>query len=162
MASYNISNTEDVETLQSVTYGAEVNHTAPHPHDAILDPTGEFVIVPDLGSDLLRLYHINQNTLELETLDPFTTPFGSGPRHAEFLVTGSKTYLYVVFELGNLLIGYDVVYNNGSIGLTQIYETSMLKTLNGTDLQRYSAAAEIHVSVCQFRWCTTIKKKSCH
>lgn len=149
MGSYDITNSGNVKILQSFTYTPNTNHTESHPHDAVVDPTSSFVIIPDLGSDLLRAYYIDPATKLLETLPPFSTPYGSGPRHAKFLVLGSKTYLYVVFELGNLVIVYDITYydQTQTLGLTQIFETSLLRTPNGTELQQGSFAAEIQISV---------------
>lgn len=34
------------------------------PHQAILDPTGEFIVSSDLGADLLRVLRVNKETLE--------------------------------------------------------------------------------------------------
>lgn len=59
---------------------------APHEHEAILDPTGQYVLVPDLGADLVRVFSWDQTTLKLKQLDPLHATPGSGPRHAAFWV----------------------------------------------------------------------------
>jgi 6-phosphogluconolactonase (cycloisomerase 2 family) len=33
------------------------------PHEAILDPTGDFLVFPDLGADLLRVLRVDKKTL---------------------------------------------------------------------------------------------------
>lgn len=33
------------------------------PHQAVLDPTGEFLVFPDLGADLLRVLKVDKATL---------------------------------------------------------------------------------------------------
>lgn len=118
---------------------------APHPHEVILDPTGEFIITPDLGADLLRIFHIDSTTNELVALEPFSVVAGSGPRHGAFLRTDNNTYLYVVTELANTLTGYEVTYGgNNSLGLRPFYES----TVFGNVAVPYgAAAAEIHLSV---------------
>jgi len=37
----------------------------PRPHQALLDPTGEFIVLPDLGSDLLRVLMVDRQTLQV-------------------------------------------------------------------------------------------------
>jgi len=125
-----------------------VYETAPHPHEAITDPTDSFVLVPDLGADLVRIYRINRTTKLLESLEPLNTPVGSGPRHASWLVTKYQTYLYLVSQLSNMLTAYEVTYNsNNTLSFDAKFEQSLLKTTTaGTDLQFYSAASEIHTT----------------
>ncbi|RAH67122.1 3-carboxy-cis,cis-mucoante lactonizing enzyme [Aspergillus aculeatinus CBS 121060] len=58
---------------------------SPHPHQVFLDPTGSFVLVPDLGSDLLRVYAIDKATGKLQShCTDLSYPTGSGPRHGLF------------------------------------------------------------------------------
>lgn len=33
---------------------------APHPHEALVDPTDSFIVVPDLGADLIRVFSIGK------------------------------------------------------------------------------------------------------
>lgn len=153
MGSFDIQNPSSLETLQDWKYTLEtpgpdpVYSTAPHPHEAITDPTQSFVLIPDLGADLIRLYRINKLTKLLEPLAPFQVPSGSGPRHATWLVTESQTYLYVVSQLSNVLTSYAVTYNrNQTISFSPLFSQSLLKTGRETDLQFYSAAAEIHIT----------------
>lgn len=48
------------------------NGTAPQnkarPHEAILDPTGNFLVFPDLGADLLRVMRVDKKTLQYTEL----------------------------------------------------------------------------------------------
>lgn len=61
---------------------------APHPHEALLDPTQQYVLSLDLGADvgadLVRVYAIDQtmNLLIAKTL--LKTKAGSRPRYAAF------------------------------------------------------------------------------
>lgn len=121
---------------------------APHPHEVILDPTGEFIITPDLGADLLRIFHIDSSTNELVALEPYSVVAGSGPRHGTFLQTDNATYLYVVTELTNTLTGYAVTYgSNNSLGLEPFYESTVF---GSTPVPYGAAAAEIHFSVSTY------------
>ncbi|KAI1460274.1 putative isomerase YbhE [Annulohypoxylon moriforme] len=84
---------------------------APHPHEAILDPTASFILVPDLGADEVRIYQADADTLGLTPITPLTVRPGSGPRHGTFLVTPEKTYFYLISELANTITGYETIYN---------------------------------------------------
>jgi 6-phosphogluconolactonase (cycloisomerase 2 family) len=47
---------------------------APHPHEVILDPTGSFIVVPDLGADLVRVFSVDPKTSLLTETNPFLAP----------------------------------------------------------------------------------------
>lgn len=117
-------------TVEQVTWtlphpGANATRQdTPHPHEVILDPTGAFFLVPDLGSDLVRIFLINQTSLEWTPVDPLVTPPGSGPRHASFVIGDkNQTYLYLTSELANTVTGYEVTYNaNKTLSFKQVFE----------------------------------------
>ncbi|KAI0185790.1 YkgB protein [Xylaria flabelliformis] len=94
----------------------------PHPHQAILDPTAKFILVPDLGADLVRVYQADAGKLRLTPIAPLKVTPGSGPRHGAFKTALNKTYFYVVTELGNTIIGYEVLYNrNNTLGFSELF-----------------------------------------
>ncbi len=81
----------------------------PHPHSANFTPDGNFVVVPDLGTDRLLIYSVDPQTARLEprpeaqvALDP-----GSGPRHLTFHPNGR--WAYGINELASTvtLLNYD-------------------------------------------------------
>ncbi|QIW98684.1 hypothetical protein AMS68_004202 [Peltaster fructicola] len=124
---------------------------APHEHEAITDPTGRYLLVPDLGADLVRVFAIDADTLELTATAPLSTVPGTGPRHAAFynpyavVCESCTTFLYVVGELSSDVTGYAVTYLSDGSGLnfTQVYQSSTLGLLNH---ERINAPAEVHVS----------------
>jgi 6-phosphogluconolactonase (cycloisomerase 2 family) len=83
---------------------------APHPHMAAVDPTGGFIIVPDLGADILRVYSIDKPTGFLTSCANVTAAPGSGPRHAAFWEGAGGTMMYLANELGNDVTVYSVAY----------------------------------------------------
>lgn len=123
---------------------------APHLHDTIIDPTNNYLVVPDLGADLVRVFAINGETLEIRS--PLSTDSGTGPRHAAFYNPYSAacesctTFMYVVGELSSDVTGYAVTYlpNRGGLNFTKVYQSNTLWLLNH---DRINAPAEIHVSV---------------
>lgn len=48
----------------------------PHPHQALLDPTGQYILVPDLGADLVRVFGWDVADLKLKELEPLVADPG--------------------------------------------------------------------------------------
>ncbi|KAK8176756.1 Lactonase, 7-bladed beta-propeller-domain-containing protein [Phyllosticta citribraziliensis] len=107
---------------------------ASHPHQALLDPTKEFLLVPDLGADMVRIYQNSRGPEAsqgegvgyLDPQPPLLIPAGCGPRHGAFVRYKSEmpkkerkkdkvyqnwnTYFHLVCELNNSIISYKVNY----------------------------------------------------
>ncbi|KAI6085232.1 putative isomerase YbhE [Hypoxylon rubiginosum] len=122
---------------------------APHPHASQLDPTGKFIIVPDLGADLVRIFTIDPATGNLTACEPGVADDGDGPRHGawwaptEGSTDGQK--LYTVNELGNSVSAWDVTYPEG--GCLTLKKTQTLSTYAaGSAAPNGSKASEVHVS----------------
>lgn len=88
-------------------------------HQAILDPSGQFFAINDLGGDSIHI--LNAETLEF-TSRVQVEPSGAGPRHGGFIggnATTLPTHYVVVCELKNLVLLYQVEKAaNGTIALT--------------------------------------------
>ncbi|KAK4209958.1 Lactonase, 7-bladed beta-propeller-domain-containing protein [Rhypophila decipiens] len=152
---FSVSNPKDLILLGQQNYTLASpgpvpdRQDAPHLHDAVLDPTGKFVLVPDLGSDLLRLFKVDGSALAASAAGVVKTPAGAGPRHAAFAVSGrganAKTYLYSFNELSNSVTGYSVVYKgDGTPEFTQLFDIPSHGP--GTSVPAGTKAAEIEVS----------------
>ncbi|RDW80710.1 hypothetical protein BP5796_05408 [Coleophoma crateriformis] len=138
-----------LQSLQNFTYTMSSpgpnpsRQEAPHPHEALLDPTGSFVLVNDLGADLVRVYSIDKKTSELIESTPFHAPPGSGPRHGSFLVSGNQTFYFLISELGNTIASYKLSYGNASLEFTQVFRSG---TYGNHTVPTGAAAAECLVS----------------
>lgn len=124
--------------------GAVAQQDAPHPHEVFVDPTGSFVVSPDLGADLLRIYSIDGASGKLHDCPGVNVTLGSGPRHGVFWTDGTggsgngtgsarpdskpthqrkmaavgKTMMYLVNEIGGTMMSFDVSYGrSGCLGL---------------------------------------------
>ncbi|KAL2819690.1 Lactonase, 7-bladed beta-propeller-domain-containing protein [Aspergillus granulosus] len=106
---------------------------APHPHQALLDPTGAFVLVPDLGADLVRVFAIDKSNGELSTCPSLNYTAGGGPRHGVFWTAedapkirgrapgAPHTVLYIAGELNGEVEAFAVSYpTGGCLGFRQI------------------------------------------
>lgn len=116
-----------LERNQDFTFtgnGPEEQQNAPHPHEAILDPTGKYILVPDLGLDVVHVYAWDRETLALTELESLKVTPGTGPRHAVFWTPSGTacdtctTYMFLVGELSADLTGFEVKYEEGGKGLT--------------------------------------------
>jgi hypothetical protein len=84
---YNVEDPSAIQLLQTEYYGSPGdNQPSPqdvaHPHQAVVDPTGEFLVFPDLGADKIRVFKVNQETLALETKVRHVLPLSPVPREA--------------------------------------------------------------------------------
>ncbi|THX12202.1 3-carboxy-cis,cis-mucoante lactonizing enzyme [Aureobasidium pullulans] len=123
---------------------------APHEHEAVLDPTGNFIVVPDLGADLIRIFSIDAGSGDLVAEKPFAVLPGSGPRHVVFyqpygvVGTQATTFMFLVSELANTVTSFRVSYPKiGGMGFKQVFETS---TYGDLAVPEGNAAAEIAVT----------------
>jgi 6-phosphogluconolactonase len=65
----------------------------PHLHCTVLSPDERFLLVCDLGTDHIWIFHVDPNTAELkETGAPWQAKPGSGPRHTHFHPNGRWVY----------------------------------------------------------------------
>ncbi|WKA48414.1 lactonase family protein [Geobacillus zalihae] len=112
-----------------------------HPHHTVFDPTGRFLVVPDLGLNRIILFTLNAETGELTSRHlPFgTTQEGAGPRHISFHPV--LPYAYVVNELDSTVTVYAFEKENGRLTMKQTIPT-VPSHVNG------NTAAEIAVSPC--------------
>ncbi|KAL6859509.1 putative isomerase YbhE [Trichoderma novae-zelandiae] len=96
---------------------------APHAHQAVVDPTGRFFVVNDLGTDSM---------LVLDALRPHvpvvrrvTVETGSGPRHGVFYPGSAEgeegkaaTHYFLLCETGNRVEVFELEYREGDIEFT--------------------------------------------
>jgi 6-phosphogluconolactonase (cycloisomerase 2 family) len=146
---FDISDPTAIKSILSKKYPGRNDSAAPpqeqaRPHEAILDPTGDFLVFPDLGADLIRVLAVDKATLQYTEKKSYEFARGTGPRHGAFYTSGDNTYFYVICELSNLLQGFSVAYGTEGLTFTQIYNAT---THGATDaLPEETAAAEIFLA----------------
>jgi 6-phosphogluconolactonase (cycloisomerase 2 family) len=114
---------------------------AAHPHSAVHGPNNT-VFVCDLGMDEIFTYRVHPCGM-LTEISRMKTPAGTGPRHSVVHPDHAKQYLFVVTEMGNLVL----TYRYDSEGkLTQIGETSSLPAADQKANETTSKAAEIAIT----------------
>lgn len=104
----------------------------PHPHHVIVDPTGDFLVVPDLGADLLRIFKLDKSSGSLTECPSVKSPPGTGPRHGVFRTSassrcktqaGSSTSFYVANELASVVTRWSVSYPYGGCLALNLQQT---------------------------------------
>jgi 6-phosphogluconolactonase len=98
--------------------------SSPHPHTILVSPDNRYVIVSDLGTDKVYIYHFDEKTgmvSPLEAAFAQTEP-GAGPRR--FLFDHEGKFGYQLNEMGSTLITY--AWNPEQGSLTQVQELSIL------------------------------------
>ncbi|KAG6002805.1 hypothetical protein E4U21_002762 [Claviceps maximensis] len=114
--------------------------TQPHPHQAVLDPTGRYFAVNDLGTDRILLLDSAADAFTIVNHVP-VEPAGCGPRHGAFFPVGAAkaTHYMVVCEIKNLVNVYSLQYG-GDKGIEFRREQS-LSTFPATQTPLDTAAA---------------------
>lgn len=151
MSTYTILPTGGLEILQSFTFTLDAPGTipdrqdAPHPHEVIVDPTGSFIVVPDLGADLVRVFAIDATTSLLTEKTSLKVTPGTGPRHGAFLKSGDETFFFLVAELDNNVRSYKVSYDM-DLTFEEVFEAGMYGNIT-TPLGAAAAEALVSVSI---------------
>lgn len=133
--------TDKVQLIKHAGSGPDKSRQEkPHVHSATLSPNGKFLLVQDLGTDLITVYSYNGNDdnspVSERGLKEVSASAGSGPRHITFSKDGK--YVYLVQEMKAAVTVY--AYNDGN--LKSLQEISMLKP----DFKGKVGAADIHLS----------------
>jgi 6-phosphogluconolactonase len=103
------------------------------------DPSGKYVLAPDLGVDKIYVYRFDAATRSLSDGDPATvavTP-GSGPRHLTFDPSGK--FAYLVTEMGGTVVAYSWDANKGQLHFLQTVSTLP------ADFLGYNKSAEVRI-----------------
>ncbi|KAI0159988.1 putative isomerase YbhE [Hypoxylon sp. FL1284] len=156
VTTYELPLTNTSAVLQQMKFNLTEPKTNPrqdsvHPHATQLDPTGKFIIVPDLGADLIRIFSIDPMTGHLTACEPGKAGEGDGPRHGAWWQplerdTIPQHKLYTVNELGNSVSAWTVTYPEDG-GCMALERTQTLSTYDeGVTPPEGSKAAEVHVA----------------
>ncbi|XXH04488.1 hypothetical protein Hte_010904 [Hypoxylon texense] len=113
-----------LKLLKSIVVPGEPNPAqgAHHPHQALLDPTGRYFVIPDLGGDSIFILDSKDDAYEI--VNTVTLPVGAGPRHGGFIADGDAHYYALATELSNELYLFELQYGGGKLNLTEVQRQS--------------------------------------
>jgi 6-phosphogluconolactonase len=142
---FNIENDGKIGKQESVVHhrGSSVHpirQQVPHPHSVIIDPSNRFVMVPDLGTDQVIVYQIEQDTRTLTYHSKAHVSPGAGPRHMVF--HPNARFAYVINELDSTIALFSYRMEEGTLELLQTISTLP----DGFVDANY--CADIHISPC--------------
>jgi 6-phosphogluconolactonase (cycloisomerase 2 family) len=115
-----------------------VRQVSSHPHDIVFDPSGKFVVVPDLGLDRTFVFRFDPARGELSEASAMDGRPTSGPRHVAFHPT--KPLAFVLNELDSTLTVCQWDGERGALKPIQIISTL------STSYTGNSTAAELTVA----------------
>ncbi|KAI1393280.1 putative isomerase YbhE [Hypoxylon trugodes] len=126
-----------LKLLKTIVIPGEPNPAegAHHPHQALLDPTGRFFVVPNLGGDSILI--VDGESDKWEIVGTVKLPTGTGPRHGGFITSGKTTYYALASELTSELFLFELAYPGDTIDFKQL----QVQSTYGTDPPANSSSA---------------------
>ncbi|KAI1739945.1 putative isomerase YbhE [Xylaria scruposa] len=92
------------------------------PHQALFDPTGDWLVVPDLGADRLLIADAKADSYTI--INTISLKAGSGPRHGGFIKSNDRTFYAVACELSNQVHLYEFKYSDNGPEFVHLAEQS--------------------------------------
>ncbi|KAM0354794.1 hypothetical protein ACHAPU_000617 [Fusarium lateritium] len=119
---------QQVATNISQTGPIADRQEASHLHHVIVDPTGKYVVTPDLGGDLCQVWSFNKKTISpIAKAGVLKAPVGAGPRHGFFKVMKNRdTFFFFNGELDQKIYSYRVKYEKTGLSFTKAFEIASL------------------------------------
>ncbi|KAI0127612.1 Lactonase, 7-bladed beta-propeller-domain-containing protein [Xylariales sp. AK1849] len=133
ITTYKLPLTNDTTPIQTLEFTMDApgprpdRQDRPHPHSAFTDPSGTFLLVPDLGADLTRIFTIDSDSGILTACPAISSNPGDGPRHGLFKEVDEGLKYYSLNEVSSSIGIYDVVYptaNTSCLSLTLVQTDS--------------------------------------
>jgi 6-phosphogluconolactonase len=110
----------DAQSLQGKPGPNRAEQASSHPHEAVFDPSGRVIAVPDKGLDRIFVFRLDTTNGKLVPNDPafVETREGAGPRHIAF--HPNLPLAYVINELGSNVATYRFDSERGTLEPIQI------------------------------------------
>ncbi|KAL7935849.1 Lactonase, 7-bladed beta-propeller domain-containing protein [Trichoderma chlorosporum] len=131
-----------ITTIQSKDPVIDAGRVA-RAHQAVLDPTGRFFVVNDLGTDSLLVLDVLRP--DVPVVRRVTVPSGSGPRHGVFYPAGEKpaTHYFLLCETSNRVEVFELKYTETDI---EFVASGSYSTFLDEESGAFAAAGEIVLS----------------
>jgi 6-phosphogluconolactonase len=107
--------------LKGPTGPHRVRQASSHPHDIVFDPSGRFVVVPDLGLDRIFVFRFDASSGALSEASVLQGRSTSGPRHVAF--HPARPIAWVLNELDSTLTTCQWDGERGALRPLQVIST---------------------------------------
>jgi 6-phosphogluconolactonase (cycloisomerase 2 family) len=114
---------------------------SPHAHSVNFDPSNQFVLACDKGTDRIYVYRIEDKGCALTQVKVVETPTGTAPRHSAF--HPRLPYVFVINELQPSLSSFSFDAKTGDLQAIQTVATVAKDAINRAG--KRSMPADIHV-----------------
>ena len=129
--------TDEGQFIQHSGSGADpLRQKGPHAHSATFDEQDQWLYVPDLGIDQVKVYRLNKVQKSLSEAQAYKAAGGAGPRYCEALP--GTAYLYCINELDCTVS----VLQRGGDGLLELETQPLLPE----GVKDGSIAATLHIA----------------
>src|SRR5712692_7507165 len=115
-----------------------VRQASSHPHDIVFDPSGRFVVIPDLGLDRIFVFRFDPSRGSLSEASVLAGRPTSGPRHVAFHPT--RPIMWILNELDSTMTTCQWDGEHGALRPLQVISTL------ATSYTGNSTAAELAVA----------------
>ncbi|KAI0180624.1 putative isomerase YbhE [Hypoxylon sp. FL1284] len=101
---------------------------AHHPHQALLDPTGRYFVIPDLGADAIYVLDSKDDAWAISSA--VSLPAGTGPRHGGFIKAAggdgddARYYYAMASELSSELFLFELSYAGDQMSFKEVQRQS--------------------------------------
>jgi 6-phosphogluconolactonase (cycloisomerase 2 family) len=131
----------------------------PRLHDIIADPSGHYILIPNLEANSVRIFPIPYEPETLQKLfeaAPLKLTPRSGPLHGIFVKFEDQTYFYILNQTSNTLVRFRAKYPHKALEFQQVSEINIMLRLDGSFIKIAPMASELQVSVWTSHFMTTL------
>ncbi|KAL1880172.1 hypothetical protein Daus18300_001535 [Diaporthe australafricana] len=125
----------------------EGRQDSPHPHQALLDPSGRFFVVNDLGTDSVMVFD-SQNDFNIS--NRVMVGAGNGPRHGAFIPSsgGKATHYFLACEITSVVKAFELTYTGDNLEFKEIQSLSTFGADFPPSNATTASAGELVTSAC--------------
>ncbi len=123
-----------------------VRQVSSHPHDIVFDPSGRFVVVPDLGLDRTFVFRFDPASGQLTEASSLDGRPTSGPRHVAFHPT--RPIMWILNELDSTMTTCQWDGERGALRPVQIISTLRTGYTGNSTAAELAVVADGRLRLC--------------
>ncbi|KAF2168653.1 hypothetical protein M409DRAFT_21396 [Zasmidium cellare ATCC 36951] len=138
IVTYDLEDPSDLKVLQEISFpnasaGPGRRQDQSRPHNTTTDATGRFMVIADLGADIVRVFSIDDSNTPLREISGLHLPRPTFPRQVAFVRLPHGVHMYILCEDSNRLLGFKVDYQlGGEMDFTPVQDVNVLVREDGS------------------------------